>query len=38
MTLKATGLKPNGRLSRILAGLACRFMAYRQRRLAQTSG
>ena len=38
MTCKATGLKPNGWLSRAVAGLAWRFMVYRQRRLAQTSG
>ena len=38
MICKVMGLKPNGRLSRILARLAWRFMAYRQRRLAQTSG
>jgi hypothetical protein len=33
MVLKATGLTPNGRLSRWLTALACWFMQVRVRRL-----
>lgn len=34
MTLKAAGFKPNGWLHRVVSSVACRFMAYRQRRLS----
>ncbi len=34
MILKAAGLKPRSWLNRVLTGLACRFMAFRQRRFA----
>jgi rubrerythrin len=34
MVLKASGLSPNGRLSRWLTSFACRFMRFRVRRLA----
>jgi hypothetical protein len=35
MILKAVGLRPNGRLSRILTGLACRLLHRRHARLAR---
>jgi hypothetical protein len=35
MLLKAVGLTPNGRLGRILSGLAWRAMRYRALRLAK---
>lgn len=35
MALKASGLKPNGRLSRTLTALACRFIQHRHARLAR---
>ncbi len=34
MILKAAGFKPRGWLNRVLTGLACRFMAFRQRGFA----
>ena len=37
MVLKAVGLTPNGRLHRVLSGLAWRFMQHRVRRLAQAA-
>ncbi len=38
MVLKAAGLKPSGWLNRALTRLACRFMAFRRRRLAAGAG
>lgn len=38
MVLKAAGLKPRGWLNRVLSRLACRFMAFRRRRLAARAG
>lgn len=35
MVLKAVGLKPNGRLNRLLTGFACRLLRHRHARLAR---
>jgi rubrerythrin len=37
MTFKAAGFNPRGRLARVVASMAWRFMGWRQRRLAQSA-